>query len=239
MTTSRHVFNRIHADGRIARAGVAPHDAQRAMILVHGRGATPESILTLADELPGDLGFAFVAPGASESTAHPRSWYPNSFLAPIDANEPGLSSGLAKIEECVLELEEHGIAPENIVLLGFSQGACLSTEFAVRRARRWGGVVALTGGLVGDGDAPRDYAGNFHGTSIFLGCSDRDPHVPLWRVDETDEVLRRMGAQVEKRIYPGMPHTVIRDELDWVESTMHRLANPSLHESGRVEIQSG
>ncbi len=233
------MFKPIHADGRIARAGVAPANAERAMILVHGRGATPESILTLADELPSDLGFAFVAPGASESTAHPRSWYANSFLAPIGANEPGLSSGLAKIEEAVVELEEHGIAPENIVLLGFSQGACLTTEFAARRARRWGGVVALTGGLVGDGDTPRDYAGAFHGTPIFLGCSDRDPHVPLWRVDETGDVLCRMGAQVEKRIYPGMPHTVIRDELDWVASTMHRLANQKQQESTQVGIHSG
>jgi predicted esterase len=209
------------------------------MILVHGRGATPESILDLADELPGDLGFAFVAPGASESTAHPRSWYPNSFLAPLDTNEPGLSSALAKIEGTVMELGEHGISPEDIVLLGFSQGACLTTEFAARHARRWGGVVALTGGLVGDRVALRDDAGDFHGTPVFLGCSDQDPHVPLWRVEETEELLRRMGAQVEKRIYPGMPHTVIRDELDWVESTMRQLATQHRHESTEVGIHSG
>jgi predicted esterase len=239
VTTSRGSLDFIHADGRVARAGVALANAERAMILVHGRGATPESILTLADELPSDLGFAFMAPGASESTVHPRSWYPNSFLAPIDANEPGLLSGLVKIEEATVELGEHGIAPEDIVLLGFSQGACLTTEFAARHARRWGGVVALTGGLVGDRDAPRDYDGDFHGTPVFLGCSDRDPHVPLWRVDETAEVLHRMGAEVEKRIYPGMPHTVIRDELDWVACTMRRLANQQLHESTELGIHSG
>jgi predicted esterase len=208
------------------------------MILIHGRGATPESILTLAEELPSDLGFTFVAPGASDWTAHPRSWYSNSFLAPIDANEPGLSSGLAKIEETVVELGKHRILPEKIVLLGFSQGACLITEFAARNARRWGGVVALTGGLVGDRDAPRDYAGTFHGTPVFLGCSDRDPHVPLRRVEETEEVLRRMGARVEKRIYPGMPHTVIRDELDWIESAMRRLTTQHQHESTEVGIHS-
>jgi len=229
----------MHAEGRIARAGVALPKAERAMILVHGRGATPESILALADDLPGDLGFAFVAPGASESTAHPRSWYPNSFLAPIDANEPGLSSGLAKIEGVVVELGEQCIEPENIILLGFSQGACLTAEFAARRARRWGGVVALTGGLIGDADAARDYAGAFDGTPVFLGCSDRDPHVPLWRIDETEEILGRMGAQVEKRIYPGMPHTVIRDELDWVENTMRRLANRHHSRSAEVESHSG
>ena len=109
-------FDHIHADGRIVRAGVAPPDAERAAILVHGRGAAPESILALADELPGDLGFAFVAPGASESTPHPRSWYPQSFLAPIETNEPGLSSGITTIEAAVEELAEHGIGPENIVI---------------------------------------------------------------------------------------------------------------------------
>jgi predicted esterase len=221
------------------RVGVAPQKTDRAMILVHGRGATPESILTLVDELPNDLGFAFVAPGASESTAHPRSWYPNSFLAPIAANEPGLSSGLATIEEAVNELAVHGIGPDNIVLLGFSQGACLISEFAARRARRWGGLAALTGGLIGDHDAPRDYAGAFHGTPVFLGCSDRDPHVPLWRVDETEQVLRRMGARVEKRIYPGLPHTIIRDELDWVESVMRGLAKDGHRESTEVMNHSG
>lgn len=239
MTGQSRPFDHIHADGRWARGGVAPQHAERAIILVHGRGATPESILALADELPNDLGFAYVAPGASQSTSHPRSWYPNSFLAPIDTNEPGLSSGLAKVGEAVSELVEHGIEPENIVLLGFSQGACLVTEFAARHAQRWGGVAALTGGLIGDRDEPRDYAGTFNRTPIFLGCSDRDPHVPLWRVDESEEVLGRMGATVEKRIYPGMPHTVIRDELDWIESTMRRLADQHQRESTEVGIHSG
>lgn len=231
MTGQGRTFDHIHADGGIARAGVSPRDAERAMILVHGRGATPESILALADELPDDLGFTFAAPGASATTPHPRSWYPMSFLAPIAANEPGLSSGLVAIEEVVDELAGHGIGPENTILLGFSQGACLVSEFAARCARRWGGVAALTGGLIGDAEAPRDYVGAFHGTPVFLGSSDRDPHVPLWRVEETEEVLRRMGARVEKRIYPGMPHTIIRDELDWVGDTMRRLAESSEIES--------
>jgi predicted esterase len=239
VTTIEDSFNSIHTDGRVARAGITVAEAERAVILVHGRGATPESILTLADELPGDLGYAFVAPGASESSPHPRSWYPYSFLAPLEANEPGLSSGLAKIEAAVVELEEHGIVPEDIMLLGFSQGACLVAEFVARRPRRWGGVAVLTGGLVGDGDAPRDYVGAFHGTPVFLGCSDRDPHVPRWRVDETEEVLRRMGAQVEKRIYPGLPHTVIRDELDWIEGTMRRLARRHYGALREVGANSG
>lgn len=214
----------IHSDGRVAYGGSALHDADRAMILVHGRGATAQSILTLAEELPSDLGFAFVAPGASSTTRHPHSWYPNSFLAPTAANEPGLASGLRKIEDTMEELGRHGIEPKNVVLLGFSQGACLATEFAARHARRWGGVVALTGGLIGDRDTPRDYAGDFDGTPIFLGSSDIDPHVPLWRVEESERVLRGLGAEVEARIYPGMPHTVVRDELDWVAETMRSLA---------------
>jgi len=200
------------------------------MILVHGRGATPESMLTLAEALPVDLGFAFVAPGASESTTHPRSWYPHSFLAPLDANEPGLSSALARIGDAVTELATHGIPSERIILLGFSQGACLVTEFAARNARRWGAVVALTGGLIGERDTPRDYPGSLAGTPVFLGSSDRDPHVPLWRVDESAEVLDRMGAEVERRIYPGLGHTVNEDELGWVAAAMRRLAQPSVGE---------
>ena len=214
----------IHADGTVAFGGVSLKGADRAMILVHGRGATPESILTLTDELPDDLGFVFVAPGASVRTNHPSSWYPQSFLAPTQANEPGLSSGLRKIEEAVGTLGEHGIEPENVILLGFSQGACLATEFAARNARRWGGVVALTGGLIGDRGTSREYGGDFAGTPIFLGSSDVDPHVPLWRVEESERVLSELGAAVEKRIYPGMPHTVVRDELDWVAETMRSLA---------------
>jgi predicted esterase len=214
----------VHADGRIVHSGVPATAADRAMIMVHGRGATPESILTLAGALPDDFGFAFVAPGASESTSHARSWYPHSFLEPAAVNEPGLSSALARIGDVVAELGTHGIEPDRIILLGFSQGACLVTEFAARHARRWGAVVALTGGLVGDRDTSRDHTGHFRGTPFFLGTSDRDPHVPLWRVEESANVLGRMGAEVETRIYPGLPHTVVRDELDWVANAMRRLA---------------
>jgi predicted esterase len=216
----------VHADGRIARAGELTEDADHAVILVHGRGATPESILALADELPGDLGFTFVAPGASESTAHPRSWYPHSFLAPVEANEPGLSSGLARIAETVARLEASGIEPRHTILLGFSQGACLVTEFSARNPRRWGGVAALTGGLIGERVASTQARGDLEGTPVLLGCSDRDPHVPLWRVRESERVLRRMGADVDLRVYPGMPHTVIADELEWVAGVMRGVRPP-------------
>jgi predicted esterase len=239
MTIRGGPITHVHADGRTARAGAPLSQAERAIILVHGRGATPESILSLADELPGELGFAFVAPGASESSTHPRSWYPQSFLAPIAANEPGLSSGLAKIDEAVSDLAEHDVVAENIILLGFSQGACLVSEYAARNARRWGAVVAFTGGVIGDADAPRDYPGAFDGTPTFLGCSDRDPHVPRGRVDETEELFDRMGAQVEKRIYPGLPHTIIRDELDWVEDCMRRLAEGNSRQFREAAAASG
>ena len=239
MTDRLGTVDYIHADGPTVRAGATAQEAQRAMVLVHGRGATPSSILALVGDLPHGLGFTFVAPGASESSAHPRSWYPNSFLAPVEANEPGLTSALLRIEQSVEGLEEQGIPPNDIILLGFSQGACLVTEFAIRHARRWGGVVALTGGLVGDDVTQRGETGSFDGTPIFLGCSDRDPHVPLWRVEESERILSRMGAEVEKRIYPGMPHTVIRDELEWVEHAMRCLAGRRGHGKPRTDAHIG
>jgi predicted esterase len=224
VTTASRPAADIHADGPIVSTGVSLEEAHRAMILVHGRGATPASILTLTEALPDDLGFSFIAPGASETGTHPRSWYPHSFLAPASDNEPALSSALAKIGDTVESLAGHDIPPERTILLGFSQGACLVTEFAARSARRWGAMVALTGGLIGDRVTPRDDAGSLEGTPAFFGTSDSDPHVPLQRVEESAQVLGRMGAQVETRIYPGLPHTVIRDELEWVAEAMRRVA---------------
>jgi predicted esterase len=184
------------------------------MVMVHGRGATAESILSLADELGRD-DFAYVAPQAAG-----YSWYPYSFMAPMPQNEPGLSSGLARIGEVVAKLEADGMPAERIVLLGFSQGACLSLEFAVRNPRRYGAVVGLSGGLIGPAGTPRDYPGSLAGTSVFLGCSDRDPHIPQQRVDETAEVLKAMGAEVTKRIYPALGHTVNEDEMSFVRQLL-------------------
>ncbi len=197
-----------HRGQPLLAGGVEPAEAARAMVLLHGRGAPAQDILGLAAALRLD-DTAFLAPQAAGYT-----WYPHSFLAPIEANEPGLSSGLARIGEVLAELDEQGVGPERTVLLGFSQGACLALEYAARNAGRYGGVVGLSGGLIGPEGTPRDYPGSLDGTPVFLGCSDRDPHVPLARVKETTEVLTRMGARVVERIYPGMPHTVNDDELE-------------------------
>lgn len=200
-----------HQGQKLVWAGRPVAEAAAAMVMVHGRGATAESILELRHEFEApDL--AYVAPQAAGYT-----WYPYSFLAPMEKNEPGLSSGLARIGEILSELEAAGIPPERTFLLGFSQGACLTLEFAARNAKRYGGVFGLSGGLIGPPGTPRDYPGSFAGTPVFLGCSDRDPHVPRERVDETAEVLRRMGAEVTERIYPAMGHTVNLDEVEFVK----------------------
>lgn len=199
---------------RVLAAGTPLGQATAAMILVHGRGATAEDILSLGREL-GRPDLAYLAPQAEG-----YSWYPYSFLAPLERNEPGLSNGLALLGHLVERLGAEGIPPERTVLLGFSQGACLSLEYAARNARRFGGVAGLSGGLIGPPGTPRDYPGSFDGTPVFLGCSDRDPHIPLERVKETTEVLTRMGASVTERIYPAMGHTVNEDELERVRELL-------------------
>ncbi|HVR95111.1 MAG TPA: dienelactone hydrolase family protein, partial [Thermoanaerobaculia bacterium] len=197
-----------HGGRPVLAAGRPVGEAAGAVVMVHGRGGSAEDILSLAVELRRpDL--AFLAPQAAGHT-----WYPYSFLAPFEQNEPGLTSGLSFLARLLAQLEGQGVPAERTVLLGFSQGACLSLEFAARNAGRYGGVIGFSGGLIGPPGTPRDYAGSFAGTPVFLGCSDRDPHIPKERVDETAEVLGRMGAEVTERIYPGMGHTVIEDELE-------------------------
>lgn len=199
---------------RVLAAGSPLGQATAAMILVHGRGASAEDILSLGREL-GRPDLAYLAPQAEGC-----SWYPYSFMAALERNEPGLSNGLALIGHLVDRLGGEGIPPERTVLLGFSQGACLTLEYAARNARRFGGVAGLSGGLIGPPETPREYSGSFAGTPVFLGCSDRDPHIPLERVKETAEVLTRMGASVTERIYPAMGHTVNEDELERVRSLL-------------------
>lgn len=208
-----------HQGQPLAVAGRPLREAAAAMVMVHGRGATAESILELARELRHPE-LAYVAPQASGHT-----WYPYSFLAPLERNEPGLSSGLARLGEVLDLLASAGIPPERTILLGFSQGACLTLEFAARNARRYGGIVGLSGGLIGPSGTPRSYAGSFAGTPVFLGCSDRDPHIPRERVDETADVLRRMKAEVTERIYPALGHTVNEDEIEEVRRMVEGLSS--------------
>jgi predicted esterase len=174
-------------------------------------------ILALAPEL-GVPGFAFVAPQAAGNT-----WYPYSFLAPLASNEPWLTSALKAVGRAFARVTAAGIPPERTLLLGFSQGACLTLEYVARHAQRYGGVAGLSGGLIGPDHTPRDYAGSLSGTPVFLGCSDVDPHVPASRVEESAEVLRRLGADVTARLYAGMGHTVNADELEAVRSMMRVL----------------
>jgi len=211
-----------HRGRPVLAAGRPLGGADVAMILVHGRGGSAEDMLGLAAELHRPE-LAYLAPQADGHT-----WYPYSFLAPLEQNEPGLSSGLEVLADLVAHLEQASIPAERIVLLGFSQGACLSLEFAARNARRWGGVVALSGGLIGPPGTPRDYSGSFEDTPVFLGCSDRDPHIPKERVDESAQVFERMGAAVTEQIYPGLGHTVNEDELDFVRGLIAPLVGAAV-----------
>jgi predicted esterase len=193
----------------VVEAGESLAKARAAMILVHGRGATAADIMTVGAELLHP-GFAYLAPQAEGN-----AWYPYPFTAPLEANEPYLSAALGVIESLLARVEAT-IPAQRVILLGFSQGACLTLEFAARHARRYGGVVGLSGGLIGPPETPRDYPGSFDGTPVFLGCSDIDPHIPKERVIETGEVFKRMAAKVTVRLYPGMGHTVSQDEIDAV-----------------------
>ena len=203
-----------HANRPVLRAGPAPVDARLAVVLLHGRGASAEDILGLSSEFNAS-NVAYLAPQAAGQT-----WYPYSFLAPIEQNEPGLSSALRVISTLLQDLQQEGVPADRVVLMGFSQGACLASEFAARHARRYAGVVALSGGLIGPPGTSRDYQGSLDGTPAFFGCSDADPHIPLERVLESSEVFRRMGATVDERIYPRMGHTVNRDEIAAIDALL-------------------
>ncbi|SFC19901.1 phospholipase/carboxylesterase [Halobiforma haloterrestris] len=199
-----------HGDQPLVTAGTALSDAEAAVVLAHGRGATARGIVGMADEIHRE-GVAFLAPQAAGNT-----WYPNSFLAPVERNEPGRTSGLGAIEDAIDEAADAGVPAERVLVLGFSQGACLASEFVARNPRRYGGLAALSGGLIGEElDDPDAYAseGSLEGTPAFLGCSDSDPHIPEERVHETAAVLEELDADVTTRIYEGMGHGVNRDEL--------------------------
>lgn len=207
MSEQREEMRGPHQGLPVLTAGEPLASARAAMIMVHGRGATAADILLLAEELPRP-GFAYLAPEAAGN-----AWYPNSFLAPMTSNEPGLSSGLALIASLLKQVSKAGIPAERVVIVGFSQGACLLLEFVARHARCYGGVIALSGGLIGPDGTPRDYSGSLAGTPVFLGCSDIDPHIPKDRVLHSAEILQALGGQVTAKLYPRMGHTINRDEI--------------------------
>jgi len=207
-----------HANTPIITAGPAPEQADATIVLVHGRGSSAEDMIGLYEELNAPR-CAALAPQAAGHT-----WYPHSFLAPLEVNQPYLDSALDRLETIVGDLLSRGIPSERISLVGFSQGACLALEFAARHARHYGAVIGLTGGLIGPPGTPRNYPGSLAGTSVFLGSGDPDPHVPFERVQETERVLTAMGASVELRRNPGMPHTINDDELEACRALMKKIA---------------
>ena len=206
-----------HAGQRVVEAGAPLGQAPVVVIMVHGRNAAPENILDLVPRL-ARARVTYLAPAAAG-----RTWYPHSFLADLASNEPGLSSGLGVLASLAARVEAAGIPRARVVLLGFSQGACLTAEFAVRHASRFGGVVVYSGGVVGPPGTAWNESGRFSGTPVFFGCSDRDSHVPEARVKESANLCARMGAAVTTRIYPGMGHLVNDDEIAWTQDLLDAL----------------
>ena len=192
----------------IKSAGKSLKDAEKALIMVHGRGANAPDILGLASHL-NVSDYALLAPEATNNT-----WYPYSFMVKPEENEPWLSSALDLLKETVDEITREGIAPENIYFMGFSQGACLTLEFVARNAQKYGGIAAFTGGLIGDTINEKNYSGDFNGTPIFIGTGNPDPHVPIERVKETVAILEKMNAKVSLQVHKGRPHTITQDEID-------------------------
>jgi predicted esterase len=214
-----------HRGQPVLAAGIPIDKAAAAMILLHGRGASAEDILSLAQHFYRD-DVAYLAPDAAGHT-----WYPFPFTAPVERNEPYLSSALGLVHAIVGSVEEQGVPAERIMLFGFSQGACLATEYSARHARRYGGVVALSGGLIGADVTQNNYAGEFAGTPVLLGCSDVDPHIPVARVRDTAAIFRSLGAEVDERIYPGFGHSVNEDEVGRIKEMLDAVAELSV---GRI-----
>ncbi len=192
----------------IKTAGKSLKEAKKALIMVNGRGADARDILGLASHL-NVSGYALLAPEATNNT-----WYPYSFLAKPEQNEPWLSSALDLLKESVNEITSQGISPENIYFMEFSQGACLTLEYVARNAQKYGGVAAFTGGLIGDTLNEENYSGDFDGTPIFIGTGNPNPHVPIARVKESVAILEKMNAKVAIQVYEGRPHTITEDEIE-------------------------
>ena len=203
----------LHEAQEVVRAGKSLDEASAAIIVIHGRGATARSIVPLGRAL-GAENHAILAPQAAD-IAHVPQWYPQRFTAPKEENEPYLSSALNMLGQLVQEVLDAGISEDRLILSGFSQGACLTSEFAAQNPTRYGGLLIFSGGLIGGGPEVSEemYGGSLESTPVFIGCSDRDPHIPLERVQETTQILTSLGAEVTEKIYPNMAHTVNENEL--------------------------
>lgn len=199
---------------QIVKAGTPVEQAQKAIIMLHGRGASAASIITLKDHLQLD-GYAIFAPQATE-----HSWYPYSFMAPVSNNQPALDSALQVIDELINDIKNHGIAQEHIYFLGFSQGACLTLEYISRNAGRYGGIIAFTGGLIGEKLIESNYKGDFNQTPVLITTGDPDPHVPVGRVNESVAIIKKLNASVTLEIYKSRPHTITGEELALANSIL-------------------
>jgi predicted esterase len=206
-----------HAGQAVVSAGTPLGESRAAMIMVHGRNAGPANILDLTSRLNRPA-LTYLAPAAANNT-----WYPHSFMTDTSKNEPGLSSGLYVLDQLIADVVARGIPKDRVGLLGFSQGACLAAEYAVRHATRYGGLIVFSGGLIGPPGTRWDYEGSFQGTPVFLGCSDVDPHIPKHRVEESAAIFDRMGAAVTKRLYPGMGHLINDDEIAFAQGAIDSL----------------
>jgi predicted esterase len=220
-----------HKDAPVRYSGKPLSEAAGAVILLHGRGGSADDILSLARELYLPV-LAYLAPQAAGN-----SWYPNSFLAPIAQNEPWLTSALRKVEATLEMADDAGISADRIVLAGFSQGACLATEFVARHPQRYAGLIAFTGGLIGPPGADLTHTGDLAGTPAFFGSGDPDPHVPWQRVEESARILAGMGAAVTSQRYPNRPHTISGEEIDIARNLiLDAYGRNANHSDARVAI---
>jgi phospholipase/carboxylesterase len=206
-----------HQEPKPHRHGASVGRAKAAMIMIHGRGATAKSMFPLADEL-AQPDFHYIAPQAQHHT-----WYPHSFLEPKEKNQEGIQSGMQVINDLVESLSNAGIPNENIILLGFSQGACLAQEYIARHPQKLGGIVGLSGGLIGQQVNPEHYKGTLENTPIFIGCGENDQHVPVERIHLTASVMEQLNGAVNKQIYPNMGHTVNEDEIKTIRAMMAKI----------------
>jgi len=206
-----------HGGQPIRTAGAAPDEADAAVVLAHGRGARADGMLQFAQEF-GREGVHYAAPQARRGT-----WYPNSFLAPVGRNQPHLDSALAHVGRAVEHAQSGGLPIGRVLLVGFSQGACLAGEFVARDPKRYAGVVLLSGGLIGAEGTEFDHDGDVDGMPFFLGVSDDDPHIPVSRAAETVEVFERLGADVRFDEYHGRGHGIFEEELTYLRALVERV----------------